>query len=270
MKDEDVFEEEKRVAKARPKDMPVRVNALKKVFKTGCCRSLTAVNNISFGLETGECFALLGVNGAGKTTVFKSLTNDTVPTGGRVSIAGWDVQRWFGFARKRIGYCPQHNTLFENLSVVENLYLFARIKGVKWTVRKNLINRTLEQLNLVEHKYKEAGTLSGGNKRKLQLAIAIIGNPPIMLLDEPSSGMDPEARRFMWKVVAGFTQKKKQCAVILTTHSMEEAEALSTKMGIMVKGGIFKCHGSVQHIKNKFGTGYELEIKIRRPTPADI
>lgn len=102
------------------------------------------------------------------------------------------------------------------------------------------------------------------------MAIAIIGNPPIMLLDEPSSGMDPEARRFMWQVVAGFTQKRKQCAVILTTHSMEEAEALSTKMGIMVKGGIFKCFGSVQHIKNKFGTGYELEIKIRRPSPADI
>jgi len=91
-----------------------------------------------------------------------------------------------------------------------------------------------------------------------------------MLLDEPSSGMDPEARRFMWQVVAGFTQKRKQCAVILTTHSMEEAEALCTKMGIMVKGGVFKCFGSVQHIKNKFGTGYELELKIRRPTPADI
>ena len=125
-------------------------------------------------------------------------------------------------------------------------------------------------MNLKDHKYKEAGTLSGGNKRKLQVAIAIIGNPPIMLLDEPSSGMDPEARRFMWQVIAGFSQKRKQCAVILTTHSMEEAEALSTKVGIMVKGGIFKCFGSVQHIKNKFGTGYEIELKIRKPTPADI
>ena len=91
VKDIDVFEEEKRVAAARPKDMPVRVNRLRKVFKTGFCRNLTAVNNVSFGLETGECFALLGVNGAGKTTCFKSLTNDVVPTGGRVSIAGWDV-----------------------------------------------------------------------------------------------------------------------------------------------------------------------------------
>lgn len=94
------------MAGINPKEMPVRVANLKKVFKTGCCRNLTAVNDVSFALETGECFALLGVNGAGKTTTFKSLTNDIVPTGGRISIAGWDVQRWFGFARKRIGYCP--------------------------------------------------------------------------------------------------------------------------------------------------------------------
>lgn len=90
-KDEDVQEEENRVAGTKASDMPVRVARLKKVYKTGFCRNLTAVNNVSFGLETGECFALLGVNGAGKTTTFKSLTNDTVPTGGRVSIGGWDV-----------------------------------------------------------------------------------------------------------------------------------------------------------------------------------
>lgn len=96
--------------------------------------------------------------------------------------------------------------------------------------------------------------------------MATIGNPPIILLDEPSAGMDPEARRFMWTVVEQISQRDKQSAVILTTHSMEEAEALSTKMGIMVRGGIFKCFGSSQHIKNKFGTGYECEIKIKKPT----
>lgn len=100
----------------------------------------------------------------------------------------------------------------------------------------------------------------------MSVAIATLGNPPIILLDEPSAGMDPEARRFMWSVVAGISQRDKKSAVVLTTHSMEEAEALSTKMGIMVRGGIFKCYGSSQHIKNKFGTGYELEIKIRKPT----
>jgi ATP-binding cassette subfamily A (ABC1) protein 3 len=99
-------------------------------------------------------------------------------------------------------------------------------------------------LNLDEHKNKLAGALSGGNKRKLSVAMATLGNPPIILLDEPSAGMDPEARRFMWSVIASISQRDKKSAVILTTHSMEEAEALSTKMGIMVRGGIFKCFGS--------------------------
>mmetsp|Transcript_12836 Transcript_12836/g.16462 ORF Transcript_12836/g.16462 Transcript_12836/m.16462 type:complete len:124 (+) Transcript_12836:4931-5302(+) len=94
--------------------------------------------------------------------------------------------------------------------------------------------------------------------------MAIIGNPPIILLDEPSAGMDPEARRFMWQVVEKISQKDKKSAVILTTHSMEEAEALSTKLGIMVRGGVFRCMGSSQHIKNKFGVGYEVEIKVKK------
>lgn len=100
--------------------------------------------------------------------------------------------------------------------------------------------------------------------------MAIIGNPPIVLLDEPSAGMDPEARRFMWKVIAKISQQRKKSAVILTTHSMEEAEALSTKMGIMVTGGVFKCFGSSQHIKSKFGTGYEIEVKIKKLDPESI
>ena len=100
------------------------------------------------------------------------------------------------------------------------------------------------ELNLSDHRLKPAGTLSGGNKRKLSVAMATLGNPPIILLDEPSAGMDPEARRFMWKVVSNISQRDGKSAVILTTHSMEEAEALSTKMGIMVRGGIFKCFGS--------------------------
>lgn len=102
------------------------------------------------------------------------------------------------------------------------------------------------------------------------MAIATLGNPPIILLDEPSAGMDPEARRFMWQVVANISQRDKNSAVIITTHSMEEAEALSTKMGIMVRGGIFKCFGSAQHIKSKFGTGFELEIKVKKPSLGDL
>ena len=101
------------------------------------------------------------------------------------------------------------------------------------------------------------------------MALAIVGSPPIILLDEPSAGMDPEARRFMWRVI-GQIANDKTSAVILTTHSMDEADALSTKMGIMVKGGIFKCFGTPQHIKDKFGTGFIVEIKAKIPTKDDI
>jgi ATP-binding cassette subfamily A (ABC1) protein 3 len=124
-------------------------------------------------------------------------------------------------------------------------------------------------LGLEDHRNKPAGTLSGGNKRKVCVAQALVGSPPIILLDEPSAGMDPEARRFMWSVVAKIAQNKTS-AVVLTTHSMEEAEALSTKMGIMVKGGIFKCFGSAQHIRDKFGTGYVIELKIRSIEEKDL
>jgi ABC-type multidrug transport system ATPase subunit len=132
-----------------------------------------------------------------------------------------------------------------------------------------MVNQAISQLGLESHRWKSSGQLSGGNKRKLCVAIALVGNPPIILLDEPSAGMDPEARRFMWSVVARIAEQRTS-AIVLTTHSMDEAEALSTKMGIMVKGGVFKCFGSAQHIKNKFGTGYVIEIKIRDHSDAEF
>jgi ABC-type multidrug transport system ATPase subunit len=145
--------------------------------------------------------------------------------------------------RKLIGYCPQYNPIFESLTVQQNIDFFARIKGIPKYCRDSLIENVVDKLGLQNHKDKASGTLSGGNKRKLSVAIAIVGNPPIILLDEPSAGMDPEARRFMWSVVANIASQKTS-AVILTSHLMEEAEALCTKMGIMVKGGVFKCFGS--------------------------
>ena len=133
-----------------------------------------------------------------------------------------------------------------------------------------MCERAIISLNLGEYRDKQAGTLSGGNKRKLSVAMALLGSPPVVLLDEPSAGMDPEARRFMWNIISDVSQKKKQSGVVITTHSMEEAEALSTKMGILVKGGVFKCFGSSQHVKNKFGTGYEIEVKFNLLTETQI
>ena len=205
---------------------------------------------------------MLGVNGAGKSTTFKSLTCEVKPTAGKITIAGFDIQRDWARVRQLIGYCPQTNPIFETMSVEEHIDYYARVKGISAKEKKALIEDVIKELGLESHRDKEAGNLSGGNKRKLSVAIAIIGNPQIILLDEPSAGMDPESRRFMWQVIAKISNEKTS-AVILTTHLMEEAEALSTKMGIMVKGGIFKCFGSSQHIKNKFGTGYIIDIKIR-------
>lgn len=156
------------------------------------------------------------------------------------------------------------------MTVEEHVYFFARIKGIPDHLRTECCEKVIADMSLGEHRTKCAGTLSGGNKRKLCVANAILGDPPIILLDEPSAGMDPEARRFMWSVVAKISQQAKKSAVILTTHSMEEAEALSTSMGIMVRGGIFRCMGSSQHIKNKYGTGYEMEVKIRKAPYTDL
>lgn len=117
-------------------------------------------------------------------------------------------------------------------------------------------------MDLEDYVNIRANNLSGGNKRKLSVAMAMLGNPPLVFLDEPSTGVDPQAKRFMWNIVSKISTLRKKSAVIITTHSMEEAEALCTKMGIMVAGR-FRCFGSSQHIKNKYGTGYEIEMKIR-------
>ena len=179
----------------------IRVNGFRKAYTYLCGNPVLAVEKVSFGLDYGECFALLGVNGAGKSTTFKTLTRDTIPTTGQITIAGYDVQKDFQEARKLIGYCPQHDALFPILTVSEHLWFYAKIKGVPANKRYNMIEKSIEALNLKDHRNKLSQTLSGGNKRKLSVAIAMLGNPPIVLLDEPSAGMDPEARRFMWSVV---------------------------------------------------------------------
>ena len=171
------------------------------------------------------------------------MTCEVEPTEGSIHIGSLDIRKDFNKIKKLVGYCPQTNAIFEYMSVEENIEYFARIKGIPADRRSELVERSIKQLDLNNHRKKLAGTLSGGNKRKLCVALATVGSPPIILLDEPSAGMDPEARRFMWRVV-GQIASDKTSAVILTTHSMEEAEALSSKMGIMVKGGIFKCFGT--------------------------
>ena len=127
-----------------------------------------------------------------------------------------------------------------------------------------VVDAKIDQMDLRDFEHKAAGTLSGGNKRKLSVAIAMIGDPSIIFLDEPSTGMDPVARRFMWEVISKISTQDALCSIILTTHSMEEAEALCTRIGIMVNGRL-QCLGSCQHLKFRFGNGYEIDIKMKLP-----
>ncbi|DAZ97518.1 TPA: hypothetical protein N0F65_009786 [Lagenidium giganteum] len=228
-----------------------------------------AVRNVSFGLPKGECFGYLGINGAGKTTTMKMMTGDILPTSGGGKLGGFDILSQQIEVRRLIGYCPQFDALFELLSVREHLELFAQIKGVTTKDLDTVVRDLMHQMNLDDFELKLAGTLSGGNKRKLSVAIALIGSPPIIFLDEPSTGMDPVSRRFMWNVIADISTTRKESTIILTTHSMEECEALCTRVGIMV-GGRMRCLGSVQHLKNRFGNGLMVELKLEQPTATEV
>ena len=148
------------------------------------------------------------------------------------------------------------------MTVYENLEFYARIKGVKSELIDKLVKAMIMEMSLNEYKNKVARNLSGGNKRKLSVAISLLCTPEIILLDEPSTGMDPEARRFMWTIIHKTSKKGKRSSVIMSTHSMDEAESLCKRMGIMVNGE-FVCLGKASQIKDKYGYGYEINIRIK-------
>ena len=234
-----------------------------KIFSL-CFKQTRAVRNLSFCLDYGECFGFLGINGAGKTTTFKCLSNEIFPTSGNIFIDNKNINKNFDSIRSLIGYCPQFDAIFDFLTVYENLEFYGLIKGAKKEKIKDIINALIEEMNLLKFKNKIAGSLSGGNKRKLSVAISLICNPPIILLDEPSTGMDPEARRFMWGVIHRVSLNQKKSTIIMTTHSMEEAETLCKRIGILVDGQ-FKCLSTSDEIKEKYGYGYEINLQIKKP-----
>ena len=244
------------------KEFSIRIKNLQKYYSNGLCSKTQAIKNMSFCVEPGECFGLLGLNGAGKTTTFKCITQELSPSHGKIYINGRDMRNQFSELSSIFGYCPQFDAIFEYMTVYENLEFYGRIKGIKSEHLKKVIMAMIEEMSLGEFTNKIAGRLSGGNKRKLTVAISFLCNPPIVLLDEPSTGMDPEARRFMWSVIHKISTKGKKASVIMTTHSMDEAETLCKRMAIMVNGE-FVCLGKAGQIKEKYGYGYEIEVRIK-------
>ncbi|KAF7662181.1 hypothetical protein LDENG_00244240 [Lucifuga dentata] len=260
--DEDVVAEGLRVSSGAASSDILQVSQLSKVYQH-LNKKVHAVKRLSIGIPAGECFGLLGVNGAGKTTTFKMLTGDVSPTDGTAQIRDWEG-RIVDIMECRnkginIGYCPQVDALDNLLTGEEHLYFYARIHGISKTEIDGVVNYLLKRVKLNFHRKKITDKYSCGTRRKLSTALALIGHPQILLLDEPSSGMDPHTKRHLWKILS--EEVKGKCAVVLTSHSMEECEALCSRLAIMVKGQ-FRCLGSLQHIKNRFGSGFTVKMYL--------
>nr|KAF6439589.1 hypothetical protein HJG63_000034 [Rousettus aegyptiacus] len=258
--DQDVADERNRIlapSPCSPLDTPLVIKELCKVYEQRV--PLLAVDKISLAVQKGECFGLLGFNGAGKTTTFKMLTGEETITSGDAFVGGYSISSDIGKVRQRIGYCPQFDALLDHMTGRETLIMYARLRGIPERHISAYVENTLRGLLLEPHANKLVRTYSGGNKRKLSTGIALLGEPAVIFLDEPSTGMDPVARRLLWDTVARARESGK--AIIITSHSMEECEALCTRLAIMVQGQ-FKCLGSPQHLKSKFGSGYSLRAKV--------
>ncbi|XP_040829656.1 phospholipid-transporting ATPase ABCA3-like [Ochotona curzoniae] len=264
--DEDIEEETYRVLSQPLKLLNATVvirQLIKIYFKIP---AVLAVRNISLAVQKKECFGLLGLNGAGKTTTFQILTAEDIATSGDVFVEGFSITKNNMKIRSKIGYCPQFDALLEYMTAREIMTMYARLWGVKESMIPTYVNNFLRLLELESHADKYIYTYSGGNKRRVSNAIAMMGKPAIIFLDEPSTGMDPVARRLLWNVVTQTRETGK--AVIITSHSMEECDALCTRLAIMVQGK-FVCLGSPQHLKNKFGNVYTVNIKFKPGTDED-
>nr|CAB3219612.1 ATP-binding cassette sub-family A member 3-like [Phallusia mammillata] len=260
--DEDVVNEKKRLNETPLEELiktdRLLIHNLRKVYETGS-NSFVAVDNLCIGIPGGECFGLLGINGAGKTTTFKMLSGDYKSTSGTAYLEGFNINKDLRKVQQRLGYCPQFDGLIEQMTGAETIRMFARLRGVPEAEIPNCVESLGKNLHFAQHLYKNCGTYSGGNKRKLGTAIALVGNPPVVLLDEPSTGMDPGARRMLWDALADV--RSQGCSIVITSHSMEECEALCTRLAIMVNGQL-RCLGGPQHLKNRFGQGYTIEMKM--------
>ncbi|XP_049717422.1 ABC-type organic anion transporter ABCA8-like isoform X1 [Elephas maximus indicus] len=271
--DEDVQMERVRTANALNStnfdEKPVIIaNCLRKEY-TGqrkCCiskkKKKIATRNVSFCIRKGEVLGLLGHNGAGKSTSIKVITGDTKPTAGQVLLQGSSRGDTTGF----LGYCPQENTLWPNLTVREHLDVYATVKGLRKGDATAAVTRLVDALKLQDQLKVPVKTLSEGIKRKLCFVLSILGGPAVVLLDEPSTGMDPEGQQQMWQAIRA-TIRNTERGALLTTHYMAEAEAVCDRVAIMVSGRL-RCIGSIQHLKSKFGKDYLLEMKAK--TPAQV
>jgi ATP-binding cassette, subfamily A (ABC1), member 3 len=222
-------------------------------------KSFRAVNQLSIAVNANECFGLLGINGAGKTTTFKMLIGDENISSGDAWVQGMSLRANRKKVHRQIGYCPQFDALIDDLTGRETLEFYCALRGVSCVNIGGVVKNLIADLNLTEHIDKLVKEYSGGNKRKLSTAVALVGDPSVIYLDEPTTGMDPGAKRHFWSVINKLRSQGR--TIVLTSHSMEECEALCTRLAIMMHGK-FQCLGSVQYLKSKFSADFMLKIKV--------
>ncbi len=211
--------------------------------------SKVAVNNISLTIETGKIFSLLGVNGAGKTTTIRILTGLSRPTEGEALVFDKSIKNDLSEIKKISNLSPQETAIAPNLTVKENLEFIAEIYGLPRSKARLKVGEIIEQFSLQEVQNSKAKTLSGGWQRRLSIAMALVTEPKLLFLDEPTLGLDVLARRELWRIIE---QLRGKITIVLTTHYMEEAESLSDAIAIMVNGSI-KAQGSVEELKSMTG-----------------
>ena len=224
----------------------IQITALSKKYK-----NQAAVDALSLEIRQGELFALLGVNGAGKTTTIKMLSCLTKPTDGDAFVGGFSITRESAQVKQLIGVSPQETAVAPNLSVRENLELICGIHGFSKDKTTERIRTLSQEFSLDSILQRKAGKLSGGWQRRVSIAMALISEPGILFLDEPTLGLDVLARHELWEAIRAL---KGNVTIILTTHYMEEAEALSDRIGIM-KNGRLLAVGTAEELKQKAGTG---------------
>ena len=217
-------------------------------------KNLTAVDRLNLEIEQGELFALLGVNGAGKTTTIKMLSCLTQPTDGDALVGGYSVAKEPTQVKRLIGVSPQETAVAPNLSVKENMELMCGIHGFSKEKTRAKLAELCERFNLGEVLNRRAGKLSGGWQRRVSIALALIGEPQILFLDEPTLGLDVIARHDLWDVIRSL---KGRITMVLTTHYMEEAEALSDRIGIMKDGRLLSVGTAEELIEMSGANDFE-------------
>jgi ABC-2 type transport system ATP-binding protein len=220
------------------------------------------VNDIAFTVLDGETLGLLGPNGAGKTTTIRMLTGLVRPTAGTITVGGYDVLKNPIEAKRLFDISPQEASLHPHLSIAEDLYFYARLRGLSRSEARQRAQETLKWAKLEEHAAKNGHQLSGGMQRRLLMARALISDPPILYLDEPTTGLDPQSRHVLWDYIAELKERRK--TIILTTHYMEEAQMLCDRVIIIDRGRII-AQGSPDELRHGLGIDSILTLKPRRP-----